>query len=704
MIKFPCEFKSKKMIFIDFEYRESNERQMDLVCVSMLNLASGSRKSRWLHNDNSQKITLFNELVKFNELGYAFVAYNVVAEARCFISLGLDPVEFTWIDLMLEHRQLTNSRNKLAYGAQLIKGNVVKTVNRSKWDLTEEQLDKLNRSKCVCSLASAAYKFTGRLIDTEHKSKTIDMILSNEAFNPTEQKIIIKYCLSDVIILPDILRSMVKEYMIWFKNLPSLSRNHLADGCLDLGSAMLLRGRYAALTALMVSRGYPVKRDWFVNFLNAVPEIYKGVRTDIASQFEELPPFVRKYKKKNDDMRMSTKNIREWITTKSGFSKGWLKTDTGQLSLKSEAWQKFYNFKHDYPKGNYAAQIMRWNSFRQSMSGFAESEFKDSKILEYYGKDSRIRPYKNPYGTLTGRSAPSSRSFIPLKTAWSRSMIYLEDSSKFLCSIDYGSQEVLIQAIISGDRSLYESYVSGDVYLDFAKKAGAIPKEGTKKSHPEQRNLYKTAFLAIGYGVGFRTLANQIASNTGEKPDEEKAKELIEQFYEVYHVYKSYLDETKQIYGFDNIYEKPSGKGFLQLPCGWILFGDNLSHRSVGNFMIQGTGSTIMREAVYKCYQKKLPVVYTLHDALTCELSNSDEIVKFQSCMKDAFVEVMTHFEHQNKQAKSWANKIRLDTNCWGEYFKNSSLPDTSIKQQVIYIDERAESSFDFYSKYFMEK
>ena len=693
------------MIFIDFEYRESNEREMDLVCVAMLNLATGVRRTHWLHGEPSSKEKLRREINSFKDNHFTFVAYNVVAEARCFISLGLDPVEYTWIDMMLEHRQLVNSRNKLAYGKQLLKGKVVKTVNRSKWDLTEEQLERYNRSKPVCSLASAAFKFTGRMIDTDHKTKTIDMILSNESFNPKEQKIIIKYCLSDVIILPDILRSMIKEYMLWYKGLPHLNRVRLAsDGCLDLASDMTLRGRYSALTALMVSRGYPVKRGWFENFLRAVPKIYKGVRTDIASQFEELPPFVRKYKKKNDDMRMSTKNIREWVETKSGFSEKWLKTDTGRLSLKSEAWQKFYNFKHDYPRGNYAAQIMRWNSFRQSMSGFAESEFKDSKILEYYGSDSRIRPYMNPYGSGTARSQPSSRSFIPLKTAWSRSLIYLEDPSKFLCSIDYGSQEVLIQAIISNDRSLYESYTSGDVYLDFAKKAGAIPREGTKQSHAKERNLYKTAFLAIGYGVGYRTLSNQIASNTGQRPDEDGARELIEQFYEVYHVYKSFLDETKERYGFTNIYEKPSGKGFLQLPCGWILFGDNLSHRSVGNFMIQGTGSSIMRDAVYKCYQQKLPVVYTLHDALTCELSSFEQVQKFRACMKGAFVDVMTHFEQQNKQAKSWANQIRLDTNCWGEYFKNSSLPDKSIKQDILYLDERAKSSFDFYSKYFMEK
>jgi len=56
----------------------------------------------------------------------------------------------------------------------------------------------------------------------------------------------------------------------------------------------------------------------------------------------------------------------------------------------------------------------------------------------------------------------------------------------------------------------------------------------------------------------------------------------------------------------------------------------------------------------------------------------------------------------QNKYAKQWAKKIRLDTNCWGAYFKGSSLADTSIKQQEIYVDERAEKSFDFYSKYFI--
>lgn len=691
----PSQVLSAKLIFLDFEFRKSNERLQELVCASLYNARTKTQKNYWLFNSSHEELR--SHIQTFHDQGYIFCAYNVVAEARCFISLGLDPVEFEWIDLMLEHRQLVNSNEKLSHGWQLIAGKEVKTVNESKWDKTEEELARMNRSKAVTSLASAAYKFLKEKIDTQHKSDTIQLILGAEGFNQQQKLQIIQYCSEDTKILPPIFRQMLLEYSRWWARMPASlkPKGHR----LNLTRAMHLRGRYAALTAVMVSRGYPVKKKWFENFLLNVPTIYTDVRKDIAAQFEEYQPFVRKFKKKNDEMKFSVKNVRAWVEEKSGHAKGWLRTDKKALSLKSEAWDKFYNFKHDYPEGNYPAQIMRWNSFKKSMAGFAEADFKDSKILEYYSTyDSRIRPYMNPYGSQTARSQPKSISFIPLKTAWSRSLIYQEDPSKFLCSIDYGSQEVLIQAILSSDKSLYESYISGDVYLDFAKKAGAVPKDGTKKTHAHQRTIYKTAFLAIGYGVGYRTLANQIASNTESKPDEDKAKELIEQFYQVYHKYYEFLMMTKQRYGFDQgIYEKPSGNGFLQLACGWILMGDNLSHRSVGNFLVQGNGSSIMREAVWQCHKAKLPVVYTLHDALTCELEDQGQIDHFKKIMSDAFIDIMAEVS----PLKDWAKKIRLDVNCWGEYFKTKTLNNPDIKEQIIYIDERAQSSFDFYKKYF---
>jgi hypothetical protein len=698
---FPAAAVSKKIIFIDFEFNHSNEASPHLVCATLHNLKSGRTKDFWLATE-MQKQILRATLKKFGALEYAFCAYNVVAEARCFLALGLDPVGFEWIDLMLEHRQLTNCYERLGYGKQLSSsGKPIFTKNVTKWGKTEEQLAQINRSKPVCSLNSAIFKFLEIMPDVQTKKDVTALILQRgkSTFSPSEAKRVMKYCRSDVALLPDLFRAMLYEYVHFWKTRP----RHMTTRPLDLDKAMRLRGRYAALTADMVSRGYPVHKLWLNNFLQSVPKLYQDVRRDIAAQFEEFPPFVPKAKTIPErGMRFSMNNVRAWIREKSGYADRWPLTETGALSLASGAWQKFYGFKHDYPEGNYAAQVMRWNSFKKSMAGFAEGVFKESKILEYYDQeDGRVRPYMNPYGSQTARSQPKATSFIPLKTAWSRALIYQEDPSKFLCSIDYGSQEVLIQAIISGDSALYGSYTSGDVYLDFAKRAGAVPRSGTKKTHAGERTVYKTAFLAIGYGVGAKTLAAQISSATGKPCSEDTAFELIEQFYEVYHRYKGFLDAKKSSYGFKDRFEPPTGKGFLSLPCGWMLMPNNLSSLSVGNFLIQGAGSSIMREAVWLCYKAKLPVVYTLHDALTCELENPDQISLFKKQMHDAFINVMRSYTY-NPKALEWAEAIRLDVNCWGEYFKAQTWDRPDIKQQVLYLDERAERTFKFYSKYFM--
>lgn len=693
----PDQIMRGELVFIDFEFRSSNEKHVVLVSACLFEPVSKTTSKYWLFEEPTKQAELKARLISLARAGHIFVAYSAVAEARCFMALGLDPVDFEWIDLMLEHKQLINSYDKLGYGKQMINGRVVTTKNETKWGKTEEQLARMNRSKPQTNLVSAAYKFAGQYIDSQNKKDTIDLILKSETFNANQRRRILDYCAEDTLVLAPIFRNMLAQYsLFWATRLTSLKKQPR----LDLKKAMHLRGRYASLTAHQVSRGYPVNKLWFEKFLAAVPDIYQAVRVDVMSQFDEYVPFLAKVKKRPDELSFSVLNVRKWIVEKSGHADKWPKTETGALSLASSAWEKFYSFKHDYPRGNYAAQIMRWFSFKKSMAGFAESAYEDSKILEYYGSDARIRPYMGIYSSQTARSQPN-RSFIPLKTAWSRSLIYQADPKKFLCSIDYGSQEVLVQAIVSSDDALFESYVSGDVYLDFAKKAGAVPADGTKKTHALERATYKTAFLAIGYGVGSRTLANQITSQTGRACSEDEAQVLIDQFYEVYWKYRDFLSKTKEDYGFDSLYDPPSGKGFLQLPCGWYLGGNNLSHRSCGNFLIQGTGSSILREAVWLCYKKNLPVIYTLHDAVTCELESLDQIRDLYTCMRDAFITIMSEFT-DNKLAKAWAKKIRLDTNCWGAHFLEHKFSTDKIKQQHIYIDERAKESFDFYKPYFM--
>ena len=52
-------------------------------------------------------------------------------------------------------------------------------------------------------------------------------------------------------------------------------------------------------------------------------------------------------------------------------------------------------------------------------------------------------------------------------------------------------------------------------------------------------------------------------------------------------------------------------KGYIFLPDGWFMWGDNDNFRSVGNVPIQGLGSCIMRKAVELAQDRGLDVIYS---------------------------------------------------------------------------------------------
>ena len=54
------------------------------------------------------------------------------------------------------------------------------------------------------------------------------------------------------------------------------------------------------------------------------------------------------------------------------------------------------------------------------------------------------------------------------------------------------------------------AYRSGDPYLAFAKQAGAVPQDATKKTHGPERELFKQCVLAVQYGMEAEGLALRI--------------------------------------------------------------------------------------------------------------------------------------------------------------------------------------------------
>lgn len=720
-----------KDLFLDFEFSEVTESPVKLVSCATFDELSGVRKKWWLHNDKHEQQRLVNYLKEYNH----FIGYSCVAECRSFIALGLNPLDFKWTDLFFEYRMATNHNDNLQWGKQLVNGQV-RNVRKPqpKWMRVEEEDGDSPTSgfKAKHSLAEATFKLTGEIRDTEHKTKMRDLIISNPpSYTEEEKHAILNYGDDDVVFLPTIWRKLKEEFM---RLLPpdfynGENGNYLAEA--------MNRGRYAAHTARMEDFGYPINVQNTQNFSKQVDNIVFDLQREINELFPNIKPFT--FDRKECRYKWNQKVTRQWIAEYTGyvpatpengnkvqFNKSWMMTDGGKkekpdLSLSLEAWTRYFDFKHDYPKDNFGAQMVRFLKLKQSIYGFSKKkEGSDKKIFwDFVGKDGMVRPYTNPFGAQSSRSQPGSSGFIFLKPAWMRALVE-PPPGYFIAGIDYGSQEFFISALQSEDNEMIAAYLSGDVYLAFAKTAGMVPEEGTKKSHKKERDVCKGTVLGISYLMTKFGLAIKLSQDTGDEWTEDDAQEMIDKFDEAYPDFKQFREFTLDVY---------EQYKFIRLGDGWYMFGDNDNFRSVANCYIQGTGAAIMRQAVDNCYERQVQVLKTNHDALYMlgKVGRDEHKVKeMAEAMKDAFV------KYSPDHLKQYAEQIRLDPFAWSPDFtesnKNLKVKRTPIKDKdgketgkfevdlsfmsgdmevpcdSLHIDERAQDDYDRFSKYFLPR
>lgn len=676
-------------VFLDFEYNSTSEQNLNLVCCSLLVVkGKGSNLpfNFWLHNSKEGKENLKKFITSFHNQGAVFVSYAAVAESRSIASLGINPAKLRWIDLMLEYRMLTNHNNELAYGRHLIRGTERFTKPpKPKWQMTEEEKLERDMSKPEHSLAACTFKLLNVKIDTEHKTKMRDLILSNPPeFSKEEQKAIMLYCSSDVKYLPQILKESIKHYRkLFIHDLPQLQK---------LPQEMLLRGEYAARTALMERRGYPINVKWVKRFVEKVPEIMREMSEDINSQFPKAPPF--KWNNARQAYSMDLKTIRTWIEEKAPTP--WLRTATGLLSVSADAFEEKFHYKHDYPRNNFGAQMLRFFKFKKSLNGFlpkTPNAKNKETFFDYVGKDGFCRPYMNIFGAQSGRSQPKATSFIPLKAAWMRSFIQ-PPKGYLICGIDYSSQEFLISALVSKDLEMVKAYRSGDPYLYLGKLTGAIPWEGTKETHGHIRNAFKSTTLGISYNMGAKSLGEKLTQDTGVYHSEEDAQILIDQFYGSYSNFYHWNQDHLELY---------RQKRFVKMPCGWTMFGDNDNFRSVNNVAIQGRGASVMRKAVALCQDRGIEIIFTNHDALYAMMKVENAKSKID-IMWDSMIEAFCHYF--DGRAKEHALAIRLEGELWGPTLSEGKFKTPKgriLKKEKIHIDERSVREYQQFSKYFID-
>lgn len=608
-----------------------------------------------------------NRIRDFLEEQYTFVSFNVESEASALLSLGIDPLQMKWVDLYLEYVMMSNHNSYLSKGEQYSRGEVKRILAWSN--------DKGSKS-----LVSALFKLCNLKVDSAYKDKMRDLIISNPSeFTEEEKTQIMEYCLSDTIHLPKLKAAMNEVYKRF------IPRNHIST----LMSEIHYRAEYAVRTAIMVRHGYPINVNWLKNLTENIPVLLKECCEDINAQFPDVKPF--KWDKKDLKYKTDTKAIMAWIE-KCPHHKKWETTETGRLSLAMDSWKKFYNYSHDYPVGNFGAQMLRYMNLSQQLRGFAEpSGAKQNTFWDYVGSDGMVRPYMNIYGAQSSRSQASSTSLLFLKTGWMRSLC-VPPKGKAIGAIDYSSQEFLIGGLEAQDDKMIEAYASGDVYLAYGKEIGVIPKDGTKSSHGKQRDAQKPVILGWQYwstGYGLSITLNEQLGSAAYDPD--SAQLLLDKLDVVYSKFANFRNNT---------IEKYKAYKYLRLRDGFYMWGNNPNPRSTGNMPVQGMGAVIMRKAVQLAQDAGLDVIFTLHDALYIMFDSNDlsamDVLK--RCMHEAFV-----FYYEGKEKEN-ASLIRMDGKVWsGDYQEGEMITKENFKldSQKIFVDKRSKKQYDVFNKYF---
>ena len=427
------------LVQLDFEFNRPMERNMGLVAMSW-NYGSDLDTAQAMRLTTPTDWAEARSIIGDTMQGKVLVAHNAVAEASCFVALGLNPRDFTWADTMLEYRQLQNSNNEWSYGKyykdmgafgyKLCESrSMFKRSDLSEWD-TMFGLDReLAISKASSRIANAGYtqekvsvglvnarlNLLGMQGDPGFKSATRDKIIAGGDWTEEDWAEILAYAKSDVVALDKLLLRLTEEIQ---------KRCKFDDD--RMKQAILWRGRSACNHAIMERQGTPINVERWRNLVHNKPLI---IRQEQEKFQKEVWPIFEWDRKEN---RYKTRPSRElatpWVEQmERELGITWPKSDNGNWSWATDP---------GYPMDQYNkihAGITALNKLNGIINGLkahttdAEAVARKAggkKVFaDYLGSDGYVRPYLNAYGSQTSRTQPSAISYIYLQASWMRALI-----------------------------------------------------------------------------------------------------------------------------------------------------------------------------------------------------------------------------------------------------------------------------------------
>jgi len=412
--------------------------------------------------------------------------------------------------------------------------------------------------------------------DAVYKADMINTILNKSPYTDEDKINILEYCFKDVYITCELF-------------------NKLKDK-IDIPYA-LLRGRYTYAVAKIESNGIPINVDLY-NLIQANGESIK------ETLINELDVNYHVY----EGTKFSYAKFIQYLVDNQI---PWKLTDTGLPLMASEYLDdKVKVYPHLCPLVELKKTLDK------------------TRLVECgVGHDGRNRAALMKNITKTERNAPSSSDYIFGGPSWVRHLIKPQPGMA-LAYIDYEQEEFAIAAALSGDEKMMEDYKSSDPYIKFAIRAGAVPKNATKKSHPVIRNQYKQCVLQMQYGAGEYRVASQAGVTLLE------AIEMIKHHKNIYHKFWGWVEEY-----IDN--GRVTHEVETQLK--WKMCTRKEGYRTLQNWPMQSHGSELLRMATCYGIEAGIKIVALIHDAVMIESTIDridNDVKRMQQIMGQASIEM----------------------------------------------------------------
>jgi len=432
------------------------------------------------------------------------------------------------------------------------------------------------------SLLGACRHFRIQTKTTTEAKEANRALAQQEAFTEEERARLLDYCEADVDCAFELLVAM----------LPGI----------DLPRA-LLRGRYMAAAAHVERVGIPMDGET----LAALRVNWEGIKRDLI---EAVDAGFGVYE-------MGSFKEARWRAYCSRNRIPWPSLPSGKLDFKDETFRRMADL---FP-------IIQ--PIRELRSTLSEMKLNALAV----GADGRNRYMLSAFGSITGRNQPSNTRAVFGPAKWIRYLIKPAEGMA-VAYLDYEQQEFAIAGALSGDRNMMEAYATGDPYLAFAKQAGAVPQDATKKTHAAERDLYKATALAVQYGMGVESLAVQIGKSHAH------GAALLANHKRVYPDYWRWSDHA-------------ATTGMLGRPLvtvfGWRTFGKgDANPRTFRNFPAQANGAEMLRLAMIGLVESGIRVCAPVHDAVLIEAPVAEiegVVATAQAIMRSASKVVLSGFE-----------------------------------------------------------